>query len=135
MQDMNAFKLQLQMHNIFFIFESKTLNTDIWNYLKKKMKRYFKCEIKTASRWQQLAVSESLRLNRIIWIRISFIARYVYTYISWLIQERTTVIAQRRKTVLWLFGSIFVGEIEQKWAIFCLKSKSININFVYLTVL
>ncbi len=28
-----------------------------------------------------------------------------------------------------LFGIIFVGEIEQKQAIWCLKRKSLNINF------
>ncbi len=31
-----------------------------------------------------------------------------------------------------LFGIIFVGEIEQKQAIWCLKLKSLNINFLFI---
>ncbi len=60
MQDMNAFNLQLQMHKkVFLYFNTKTLNTEIFTLLK-QMIRYFTCENKTASKWQQLTVSESL---------------------------------------------------------------------------
>ncbi len=34
-----------------------------------------------------------------------------------------------------VFGIIFVGEIEQKLAIWCLKRKSLNINFLYIELL
>ncbi len=34
-----------------------------------------------------------------------------------------------------LFGIIFVGEIEQKQAIWCLKCKSLNINFLFIELL
>ncbi len=38
---------------MFWYIKHKTLNTDIWNYLNN-----FECEIKTASRWQQITVSK-----------------------------------------------------------------------------
>ncbi len=37
---------------MFRYFKHKILNTDIWNYF--KMKRYFKCKMKTTSRWQKV---------------------------------------------------------------------------------
>ncbi len=66
------------------------------------MKRYFKCEMKTAVRWQQLAVSEILtepnHLN------------------GWFIQEQSTVMccSETQNSAAAVFGSIFVGDIEQK---------------------
>ncbi len=38
------------------------LNTDIWNYKKKKI--YFKCQIKTASRWKKVAVKWAIAIER-----------------------------------------------------------------------
>ncbi len=34
-----------------------------------------------------------------------------------------------------MFGMIFVGEIEQKQEIWCLKHKSLNINFLFIELL
>ncbi len=34
-----------------------------------------------------------------------------------------------------LFGIIFVGEIEQNQEIWCLKRKSLNINFLFIELL
>ncbi len=34
-----------------------------------------------------------------------------------------------------VFGIIFVGEIEQKQAIWCLKRKSLNINLLFIELL
>ncbi len=45
-------------------------------------------------------------------------------------------VAQRHKTVLWLFGIIFfVCEMEQIQAIWCLKCKSLNINLLFIELL
>ncbi len=53
---------------------------------------------------KSLLISESLRLNRII-------------------RERIT---ETQNSAVTVFGIIFVGEIEQKQAIWCLKRKSLN---------
>ncbi len=37
--------------------------------------------------------------------------------------------------MLWLFGIIFVGEMEQKQAIWCLKRKSLNISLLFIELL
>ncbi len=42
----------------------------------------------------------------------------------------------RHKTALWLcLEYFFVGEIEQKQEIWCLKRKSLNINFLFIELL
>ncbi len=67
------------------------------------MKRYFKCEIKTASRWQQVTVNK--------WV----IAIETNHLNGWFIQERNTFMLLRdAKSAVAVFGTIFVGEIEQK---------------------
>ncbi len=73
---------------MFWYFKHKTFNTDIWNYL--KMKRYLECEIKIASRWQQVTVNK--------WV----IATEPNHLNGWFIQElnKHRHVAQRRKTVL-----------------------------------
>ncbi len=81
--------------------------------------RYFKCDIKIASRWRcdnkWVIAIEPNHLN------------------GWFVQERNTGDIQRCKTVLWwLFGIIFVGEIEQKQGIWCLTRKYLNINFLFI---
>ncbi len=44
--------------------------------------------------------------------------------------------AQRHKTVLWLcLEKKIVSEIEQKYSIWCLKCRSININFLFIELL
>ncbi len=47
---------------------------------------------------------------------------------SWFIQERNTVMLPReaKLCMVAVFGIIFVVEIEQKQAIWCLKCKSLN---------
>ncbi len=69
---------------MFWYFIHKTLNTDIYNYL--KMKRYFKCEIKTANRWQQVTVNK--------WV----IAIEPTHLNGWFIQKWNSHVAQRAKT-------------------------------------
>ncbi len=60
-----------------------------------------KCGIKTTNKWQQITVNKSVT---------AIDPNNLY---DWIIQERITVM-------------IFVGEIEQKQAIWCLKLKSLN---------
>ncbi len=60
----------------------KTLNTDIWSDLK-KIKKYCKCEIKTASRWHQVTFNK--------WV----IAIEPNHLKSWFIQERNIVMLLR----------------------------------------
>ncbi len=55
MQNMNAFNLQLHMQ-CFDILNIKRWILIFTIIL--TMKRYFKCEIKTASRWQQVIVKK-----------------------------------------------------------------------------
>ncbi len=61
--DMNAFSLQLQMQKQCF---DQPLNVEysfeIINY-NKKMKRYFICEIKTASRCHQVTVKRVIAIE------------------------------------------------------------------------
>ncbi len=44
------------------------------------------------------------------------------------IQERIT---ETQNSAVAVFGVFFVGEMEQKLSIWCLKHKSLNINIVY----
>ncbi len=99
---------------MFWYIKHKMLNPVIWNYL--NYKKNFKCEIKTASRWQQVTVNK--------WV-IVIEPNHLN---SWFIQERNTVMLLR------VFGIIFVFEIEQKLK-WCLKLKSLNINFFVFEML
>ncbi len=64
MQDMNAFNLQLQcIYNLNTV--NKTLNTDIWNYLKNKINVHVQLKPPVGGS-KSLLISESLRVNRII---------------------------------------------------------------------
>ncbi len=58
MQDSSAFNLQIQMRWYGFDILNIKLLILIFEIIKKKMKIYFKCEIKTASRWQQVTVNK-----------------------------------------------------------------------------
>ncbi len=90
---------------MFWHIKHKTLNTDICNYLINKS--YFECEIKTASRWQQVTVNK--------WV----IAIEQNHLNGWFIQDT-------QNSAVAVFGIIFVGEIEEKQAIWCLKHTSLN---------
>ncbi len=86
------------------------------------MKRYFKCEIKTASRWQQVTINIVTEPNHLN---------------GWFIQEQNTV-KLLRDAKLFCGGCLelfLVGEIEQKQAIWCLKHKSLNINLLFIELL
>ncbi len=104
----------------------KTLNTVIQNYLNNK--RYFECEIKTTTRWQQVTVNkwfivtEPTHLNQNIWIISSKARKHCH-------------VAQRHKTAVAVFGIFFVGKMEQKQEIWCLKRKSLNINLLFIELL
>ncbi len=108
---------------MFWYFKHKTLNPDIWNYF--KMKRYFECEIKTASRWQQVTVNK--------WV----IATEPNHLNGWFIQERNNIIMLLRdaKQCCSCKELFFVGEMEQKQAIWCLKRKSLTINLLSIELL
>ncbi len=73
---MNPFNLQLQMQKQRCDVLHKTLNSDIWN-------DPILCEIKTASRWQQVTVNK--------WV----IATEPNHLNDWFIQERITVMLLR----------------------------------------
>ncbi len=83
------------------------------------MKRYFECEIKIASRWQQVTVNK--------WV----IAPELNNLNGWFIQERNTVL-QNSAVAVWNY--YFVGEMEQKQAIWCLKTCLLILIIVYSTV-
>ncbi len=71
------------------------LNTDSWNYLNNK--RSFECEIKNASRWQQVSVNK--------WV----IAIEPNHLNSWFIQERTpSSCSETQNSAVAVFGIIFV---------------------------
>ncbi len=102
---------------MFWYFKHKILNTDIWNYF--KIKRYFECEIKIASRWQQVTVNK--------WV----IATEPNHLNGWFIQEWNNI-AKQWCSCLELY---FVGEMEQKQAIWCLKRKFLNIILLFIELL
>ncbi len=77
------------------------------------MKSYCKCEIKTASRWQQGTVNK--------WV----IATELNHLKDWFIQSQNSCCSETQ------IEMIFVGEIEQKHSILCLKRKCVNIKFFF----
>ncbi len=81
------------------------------------MKSYFKCEIKTASRWQQVTVNK--------WI----IATEPNHLKDWFIQEQNSCCSETQIEI------IFVGEIDQKHSILCLKRKRVNIKLFFIELL
>ncbi len=81
------------------------------------MKIDFKCEIKTLGGRKSLVI-------RVIATEPNHLTVDLF--------RNEAHVAQRRKTVLYLFGIIFFGEMEQKQAIWCLKLKSLNINFLLI---
>ncbi len=70
-----------------------------------------------------MLTSESLRLNRIILTVDSFR------------NETLSCTSETLNSAVALFGIIFVVEIEQEQAIWCLKCKSLNINFLFIELL
>ncbi len=65
-------------------------------------------------------LSESLRLNRIIQTVDSF-------------RNKTpSCCSETQNSAVAVFGIIFVGEIEQKQEIWCLKRKYLNINLLFI---
>ncbi len=81
------------------------------------MKSYFKCEIKTASWWQQVTVNKGV------------IATEPNNFNDWFIQEQNSCCSEMQIEI------IFVGEIEQKHSILCLKRKCVNITFFFIELL
>ncbi len=49
--------------------------------------------------------------------------------------ETLSCCSEMQNSAVALFGIIFVVEIEQKQEIWCLKHKSININFLFIELL
>ncbi len=70
--------------------------------------------MKTASRWQQVPVKKWLIANLLN---------------DWFIQEQNSCCSEMH------IEMIFVGEIEQKHSILCLKRKCINIKFFFIELL
>ncbi len=83
------------------------------------MKIDFKCEIKTVIRWQKVTGNKRVIATEPNHLTVDLFRNEAH-------------VAQRRKTVLYLFGIIFFGEMEQKQAIWCLKLKSLNINLLFI---
>ncbi len=94
---------------IFWYIKHKTLNTDIWNYLNSK--RYFECEIKTSSRWQQVSVNK--------WV-VVIEPNHLN---DWFIRERIT---ETLNSAVAVFGVNFVVELKQKQEIWHLNRKFLN---------
>ncbi len=74
------------------------------------MKSYFKCEIKSASRWQQVTVNK--------WV----ITTEPNHLNDWFIQEQNSCCSESHIEI------IFVGEIEQKHSILCLNVSVLILN-------
>ncbi len=113
---------QLEMHNYVI------LNIKHWILIFKlilKMKIDFKCEIKTTSRWQWVTVNK--------WVTASEPNHLN----DWFIQERITVMLLRdtKQCCSCVWSYFFVGEIEQKQAIWRLKRTSLNINILFIELL
>ncbi len=49
--------------------------------------------------------------------------------------ETPSCCSETQNSAVAVFGIIFVGEIEQKQEISCLKRKSLNINFLFIELL
>ncbi len=65
-----------------------------------KMKRHFKCEIKNASRWQQVTVK---LVSHCDWTE---------SFNEWFIQERnTSYSSEMQNSAVAVFGIIYFGEI------------------------
>ncbi len=71
--------------------------------INKKIKRYFKCEIKTASRWQQVTVSKW-----VIAIEPNHLTGDSFR------NETPSCWSETQNSAVAVFGFIFVVEIEQK---------------------
>ncbi len=113
----NALTCSYKWINNFLIH--KMLNTDIWNYKKKKN---FKCEIKTASRWHQVTVNK-----RVIAIEPNHLN-------SWFIHERNTFMLLRdAKQCCVCVWNYFCWRNRAKTG--SLKRKSLNINFLFIELL
>ncbi len=108
---------------MFWYFKHKTLNTDIWNYL--KMKRYFECEIKIASRWQQVTVNK--------WV-IATEPNHL-TVDSFRNGTTSSCCSETQNSAVAVWNYFFVGETGQKQAIWCLKRTSLNINLFFIELL
>ncbi len=89
------------------------------------MKRYFECEIKIVSRWQQVTINK--------WV----IATEPNHLNGWFIQERNNIVLLLRdaKQCCSCLELFFVGEMAQKQAAWCLKRKSFNINLLFIELL
>ncbi len=74
------------------------------------MKSYYKCEIKSASRWQQVTVNK--------WV----ITTEPNHLNDWFIQEQNSCCSESQIEI------IFVGEIEQKHLILCLNVSVLILN-------
>ncbi len=116
----NALTCSYKSINNVLIFET----FENWCLKLYKKWRYFKCELKIASRQRcdnkWVIAIEPNHLN------------------SWSIHSGTnhSHVTQRRKTVLWLCLELFfVGEIEQKQEIWLLKHKFHNITFLFIKLL
>ncbi len=81
------------------------------------MKRYFECEIKIVSRWQQVTINK--------WV----IATEPNHLNGWFIQERNNIVLLLRD------AKQCCSEMEQKQAAWCLKRKSLNINLLFIELL
>ncbi len=114
MQNMNAFNLQLHVQ----CFDIVNIKRWIMIFtIIKKMKIYFKCEIKTASRWQQVIVNK--------WVIVIEPNHLNGLLIDSFRKETPSCCSEMQNSAVAVFGIIFVGEIEQKQALLCLKCKSL----------
>ncbi len=49
--------------------------------------------------------------------------------------ESLSCCSETQNSAVAVFGIIFIGEMEQKQAIWCLKHKSLNINLLFMELL
>ncbi len=72
---------------------------------------------------KSLLISDSLRLNR------------NHLKVDSFRNETSSCSSETQNSAVAVFGIIFVGEKEQKQAIWCLKRKSLKINFLFIELL
>ncbi len=104
---------------MFWYFKHKTLIFEIilkW--------RYFDCEIKTTSRWQQVSVNK--------WV-ITIESNHLK--IDSFRNESLSCCSETQNSAGAVWNYFFVGEMEQKQAIWCLKHKFLNINLLFIELL
>ncbi len=86
--------------------------------------------------FKRLIHSETSQLTALMNGSLNQLTRFVQKH--GFVQKRNTAVCcseTHNSSAVALIATIFVGEIEQKQSIFCLKSKSLNFNLLFIEIL